>query len=146
MGALAATHWNEAGATRFAPIGNLHTSYGRVRRCGKSHNCIEEGGALAFEQTGVHQPGGSRNRTRGVGIARSNHGAEREAGIEEVARMRRDFPLVGAATNVRESWTLGNLETNDALERLLEYRKMVDLRRTDGSEDGHDVQVTHFGQ
>src|SRR5258706_5459772 len=76
------------------------TSECGVRRFGERYDCVEEGLALAKEQAGVYQARRGRNRSRGIGVAGPDDGAEGQALIQKSAGFRHEVAAVRGLPDV----------------------------------------------
>src|SRR6266571_3703765 len=57
-----------------------------VRRFGERYDCIEECLALAQEQAGIYKARRGRNRSRSIGVAGPDDGADGQALVQKGAR------------------------------------------------------------
>src|SRR6267154_2276202 len=115
-----------------------------VRRFGERYNCVEEGLALAQEQTGIYQARRCRNRSRDIGVAGSDDRAGGQALVHKSARFRHDVAAVRVLPNVGKARAAMPSKSADSLKGRLEDGEMVDLHGADGREDCHDVEVCDF--
>src|SRR5712675_2831487 len=115
-----------------------------VRRFGERYNCVEEGLALAQEQTGIYQARRCRNRSRGIGVAGSDDRADGQALVQKSARFRHDVAAVRVLPNVGKARAAMPSQFADSLKGRLEDGEVVDLHGADGREDCHDVEVCDF--
>src|SRR6266550_3210091 len=86
-----------------------------VRRFGERYNCVEEGLALAQEQTGIYQARRCRNRSRGIGVAGSDDRADGQALVQKSARFRHDVAAVRVLPNVGKARAAMPSESADSL-------------------------------
>src|SRR6266436_5860734 len=100
--------------------------------------------ALAQEQTGIYQARRSRNRSRGIGVAGPDYGADGKAFIQKGAGFRHDVAAVRVLPNVGKARAVVAFEFADSFKGSLEDGEVVDLHGADGGEDYHDVEVRHF--
>src|SRR5258708_9804617 len=72
-----------------------------VRRFGERYNCVEEGLALAHEQTGIYQARRCRNRSHGIGVTGSNDISDGQALVQKSARFMHDVAPIRVLPNIR---------------------------------------------
>src|SRR6266849_913967 len=122
----------------------LLTSECGVRRFGERYDCVEEGLALAQEQAGIYQARRGRNRSRGIGVAGPDDGADGQVFIQKGAGFRHDVAAVRVLPNVGKARVVVAFEFADSFKGSLEDGEVVDLHGSDGGEDCHDVEVRDF--
>src|SRR6267143_3417152 len=112
-----------------------------VRSFGERYNCVEEGLALAQEQTGIYQARRCRNRSRGIGVAGSDDRTDGQVFVQKNAGFGHDVAAVRVLPNVGKARAVVAFEFADSFKGSLEDGEVVDLHGADGGEDCHDVEV-----
>lgn len=116
----------------------------RRPRFGERYDCVEEGLALAQEKAGIYQARRGRDRSRGINVAGPDDGTDGRACIQERAGFRHDVATVRVLPDVGKARAAVEFELADSFKGRLEDGEVVDLRKADGGEDCHNVEVGDF--
>src|SRR6266704_1381364 len=98
-----------------------------VRRFGERYDCIEECLALAQEQAGIYKARRGRNRSRSIGVAGPDDGADGQALVQKGARFRHDVAAVRALPDVGKARAALAFEFADSFKGRLEDGEVVGL-------------------
>src|SRR5216683_1975838 len=115
-----------------------------VRCFSERHDCVEEGLALAQEQTGIYQARRGRNRSRGIGVAGPDDRTDGQVFVQKNAGFRHNVAAVRVLPNVGKARAVVAFVFADSFKVSLEDGEVVDLHGADGGEDCHDVEVRDF--
>src|SRR6266478_1689909 len=117
------------------------TSKFGVRRFGDGYDCVEEGLALAKEQAGVYQAGRGRNRSRGIGVAGPDDGADGQAFVQKGAGFRHDVAAVRGLPDVGKARAALAFKFADSFKGRLKDGEVVGLHGADRGEGCYDVEA-----